>query len=87
MNVPVHVVLRLDPVLNALEKVYTARPTPPFGLVTEAQRRTVCDEDIRVLGDQVPLSQALFSSLQIESASERRLPGSALKIEVNPKEC
>ena len=51
VNVSVHVVLGLDPVLDALEEVHTARPDPGAAEVTEAQRRTVCDEDIRVLRD------------------------------------
>ena len=82
MNVSVHVILGLDPVLDAVQEVDTARPGAGDAEVTEAQRRPVGDEHIRVLGDQVPLPDALLSALQVKCpASELRLPGSALKVE------
>ena len=51
VNVSVHVILGLDSVLDALQEVDTASPDAGAAEVTEAQRRTVCDEDIRVLRD------------------------------------
>ena len=82
VNVSVHVILGLDPALDGLQEVDTARPDPRAAEVTEAQRRAVGDEDIRVLGDQVPLPHALLTSLQVKCpSSELRLPGSALKVE------
>ena len=82
MNVSVHVILGLDSVLDALQEVDTASPDAGAAQVTEAQRRPVGDEDIRVLGDEVPLLDTLLSALQVKCpASELRLPRSALKDE------
>ena len=75
VNVTVHVILGLDPGLNTLQQINTASPGARAAEVPEAQRRTVGDEDIRVLGDQVPFPQTLLSSLEVKCpASELRLP-------------
>ena len=80
MNVTVHVILGLDPGLDTLQQVNTASPDPRAAEVPETQRRTVSDEDIRVLGDQVPFPQTLLTSLEVKCpASELRLPRRALK--------
>ena len=80
VNVPVHVILGLDPVLDTLQEGDTASSDPRAAEVSEAQRRTVSDEDIRVLGDQIPFPQTLLPSLEVKCpASELRLPRRALK--------
>lgn len=80
VNVSIHVILGLDPVLDTLQQVNTASPDPCTAEVPEAKRRTVSDENIRVLGDQVPLPQTFLSSLEVKCpASKLRLPGSSLK--------
>ena len=80
VNVTVHVILGLDPGLNTLQQIDTASPDPRAAEISEAQRRTVGDEDIRVLRDQVPFPQTLLSSLEVKCpATELRLPRRALK--------
>ena len=80
MNVSVHMILGLDPGLDTLQQVNTASPDPCTAEVPEAKRRTVSDENISVLGDQVPLPQTFLSSLEVKCpASKLRLPGSSLK--------
>ena len=80
VNVSIHMILGLDPVLDTLQQINTASSDPCTAEVPEAKRRTVSDENISVLGDQVPLPQTFLSSLEVKCpASKLRLPGSSLK--------
>ena len=75
MNMTIHVILGLDPILNTVQEVNTARPHPGAGQVAKAQGWTVSNQDIRIVRYQVPFVQTRLSPLQIECpASKLRLP-------------
>ena len=78
MDVAVDVIFGSDPPLDAVKELHTASPHPGAGEVTEAQWRTVSDEDVHVLRDEVPLVEALLAPGEVEGpASVDRLVRSA----------
>ena len=54
MNMTIHVILGLDPLLNTMQQVHTASPHSGAGQVAKSQRRTVGNQDIRIVRYQVP---------------------------------
>ena len=79
---PVDVVLWLDPLLHCLEQLDAARPDARAAVVTVSDGRGVGDEDVRPLGDSVPLGQTAGPAGKIERPSAvLGLPGGAVDVQ------
>ena len=49
-----------------MKELNTARPHPGAGEIPEAQGRTVSDENVNILRDEVPLVETLLPAVQVE---------------------
>ena len=66
-----------------MKELHTACPHPGAGQISEAQGWAVSDEDVDILGDEVPLVQTLLATDQVEGpASVLGLVGSSCNITV-----
>jgi len=63
MNMTVHMIFGFDPLLHAMKKIHTPCSHSTDRQVSESKRRTVSDEDVSVVRNQVPLVKTLLTSL------------------------
>ena len=82
MNVPVDMVLWLDPLLHRVQQLHTPGPHPRGTVVPITHGGRVRHQDVRALGDIIPLVEEAAASRKVEGPSAvLGLPGGAVDVE------